>query len=138
MERAKTKSRHPHRHPCRHRHLGQHRHSGRHRRPGRLAAIVAALVLAAGVWGWAPPAAANDEATFVAVYNAAVAARKAAAKAGYEWRDTKKLLRQARKLAEKGKLEEAIALADRAKRQGELGLMQAEEQDAVWRAAVVK
>ena len=124
MERATTRRRH--RHPCRH----WHRH--------RFAATVAALVLATGVWGWAPPAAANDEATFVDTYNAAVAARKAAAKAGYEWRDTKKLLRQARKLAEKGKLEEAIALADRAKRQGELGLMQAEEQDAVWRAAVVK
>lgn len=138
MERAKTRRRYPHRHPCRH--SGQHRrqHPHRHRHSGRLAATVAALVLAAGVWGWAPPAAANDEATFVAVYNAAVAARKAAAKAGYEWRDTKKLLRQARKLAEKGKLEEAIALANRAKRQGELGLVQAEEQEAVWRAAVVK
>ena len=110
-----------------------------HRRPPhRLAATVAALVLAAGVWGWAPPAAANDEATFVAVYNAAVATRKAAAKAGYEWRDTKKLLRRARKLAEKGKLEQAIALANQAKRQGELGLVQAEEQEAAWRAAVVK
>ena len=122
MERVTTRSRH--RHPPQH--------------PHWFAAAVAALVLAAGVWGWAPPAAANDEATFVDVYNAAVAARKAAAKAGYEWRDTKKLLRQARKLAEKGKLEEAIALANRAKRQGELGLMQAEEQEAVWRAAVVK
>lgn len=110
----------------------------RHRRPRQLAAAVAALVLAAGVWGWAPPAAANDEATFVDVYNAAVAARKAAAEAGYEWRDTKKLLRQARKLAEKGEFEKAVALANRAKRQGELGLVQAEEQEAAWRAAVVK
>ena len=109
----------------------------RHRHPSRLAAA-AAVVLAAGVWGWAPPAAANDEATFVDVYNAAVAARKAAAKVGYEWRDTKKLLRQARKLAEKGKFEKAVVLANRAKRQGELGLMQAEEQEAVWKAAVVK
>ena len=119
MERATTKRRH--RHPC-----------------GPVAAAAAAVGLAVGVWGWAPPAAANDEATFVAAYNAAVAARKAAAKVGYEWRDTKKLLRQARKLAEKGKLEKAIVLANQAKRQGELGLMQAEEQEAAWRAAVVK
>ena len=109
----------------------------RHRYPRGLTAV-AALVLAAGVWGSAPPATANDEATFVDTYNAAVAARKAAAKAGYEWRDTKKLLRQARKLAEKGEFEKAVALATRAKRQGELGLMQAEEQEAVWREAVVK
>ena len=111
----------------------------RYGRPRRLAATAAAaIVLAAGIWGWAPSATANDEATFVDVYRAAVAARKAAAKAGYEWRDTKKLLREARKLAEKGEFEEAIELASRAKRQGELGLMQAEEQEAVWRAAVVK
>ena len=110
----------------------------RHRHPRGLVAAVAGLVLAAGVWGSAPPAAANDEATFVDAYNAAVAARKAAAKAGYEWRDTRKLLREARKLAEQGKLEQAIALANRAKRQGELGLAQAEEQEAAWRAAVVK
>ena len=109
----------------------------RHRHPRGLAAA-AAVVLAVGAWGWAPSATANDEATFVDVYNAAVAARKAAAEAGYEWRDMKKLLRQARKLAKKGELEKAIELANRAKRQGELGLIQAEEQEAVWRAAVVK
>ena len=53
---------------------------------------------------------------------------KAVAEVGYEWRDTKKLLRQARKLAKKGEFEKAVALAIRAKRQGELGVMQAEEQ----------
>ena len=74
----------------------------------------------------------------MAAYEAAVAARKAAVEVGYEWRDTKKLLRQARKLAKKGEFENAVALANRAKRQGELGVMQAEEQEAVWRAAVVK
>ena len=111
---------------------------GRHGHPRRLGATAAAVVLATGVWGWAPPAPANDEATFIAAYEAAVAARKAAAEVGYEWRDMKTLLRQARKLAKKGKFEKAITLANRAKRQGELGVMQAEEQEAVWRAAVVK
>ena len=110
----------------------------RHGRPRRLAATAAAVVLAAGAWGWAPLAPANDEATFVAAYTAAVAARKAAAEVGYEWRDMKKLLRQARKLAKKGEFEEAVELANRARRQGELGVMQAEEQEAVWRAAVVE
>ena len=74
----------------------------------------------------------------MAAYAAAVAARKAAVEVGYEWRDTKKLLRQARKLAKKGEFENAVALANRAKRQGDLGVMQAEEQEAVWRAAVVE
>ena len=112
--------------------------SRRHGHPRRLAATAAAVVLAAGAWGWASPAPANDEATFMAAYAAAVAARKAAAELGYEWRDTKTLLRQARKLAKKGEFEKAVALANRVRRQGELGVMQAEEQEAVWRAAVVE
>ena len=110
----------------------------RYGRPRRLAATAAAVVLAAGAWGWAPPAPANDEVTFMAAYEAAVAARKAAVEVGYEWRDTKKLLRQARKLAKKGEFENAVALANRAKRQGELGVMQANEQETAWRAMVVK
>ena len=56
----------------------------RYGRPRRLAATAAAVVLAAGAWGWAPPAPANDEATFMAAYEAAVAARKAAVEVGYE------------------------------------------------------
>ena len=109
-----------------------------HGHPRRLAATAAAVVLAAGAWGWAPHAPANDEATFKSAFAAAVEAWKAAAEVGYEWRDTKKMLRQARKLAKKGEFGKAVVLANRAKRQGELGVMQAEEQEAVWRAAVVE
>ena len=34
---------------------------------------------------------------------------------GYEWRDTKKMLKSAKKLADKGKFDKAIALANKAK-----------------------
>ena len=104
----------------------------------RFAVSVAAAVLAAGAWGWAPHSRASDEETFKAAYSDAAAARKAVRKAGYEWRDTKKILRQARKLAKKGEYEKAVELAHRARRQAELGLIQAEEQESAWKEAVLK
>ena len=102
------------------------------------AAAVAAAALAVGAWGWAPPVPASDEATFKAAFDAALVARRAAAEAGFEWRDTRKMLRQARNLARKGEYAKAVELANRARRQGELGQIQAEEQEAAWRAAVLK
>ena len=108
------------------------------RRRRRFAVTMAAAGLALGTWGWAPHAWASDEATFKSAYEAAAAARKAARKAGFEWRDTKKMLRQARKLAKKGEFAKGIELANRAKRHSELGLIQAEEQASAWREAVLK
>lgn len=62
---------------------------------------------------------------------AAEAARKKAASVGGEWRDTAKLIKEAEGLAKSGKFEESIALATKAKRQGELGYEQAiREKDA--------
>ena len=104
----------------------------------RFAVSVAAAALAVGVWGWAPHSRASDEETFKAAYAAAAAARKAVVQAGFEWRDTRTLLREARKLAKKGEYAKAVQLANRARRQGELGLIQAEEQESAWRASVVK
>jgi hypothetical protein len=49
---------------------------------------------------------------------AAEAAQKAAAKVGYEWRDTGKMIKQAKKLAKEGKTADAIKLAKRAEEQG--------------------
>ena len=99
-----------------------------------LAAGVAAVVLACG----APHAPASDEATYQAAFDAALAARRAAAEAGFEWRDTRKMLRQARGLAKKGEYAKAVELANRARRQGELAVMQAREQEAAWRAEVLR
>ena len=113
-------------------------HFSRHERRRLVAASVAAAALAIGAWGWAPTVPASDEATFKAAYEAAVAARKTAAEAGFEWRDIKKMLRQARKLAKKGEYAKAVELANQVKRQGELGLIQAQEQEAAWGAAVLR
>ena len=107
--------------------------SGRRR---LLAAAVVAAALATGVWP--SLASADDAGAFKAAYESAEAARKAAAEVGFEWRDTKKMIRLAKKLAEKGEYARAIRLADRARRQGELGVMQAREQETAWKAAVVK
>ena len=103
-----------------------------------VAVSLAAAALVAGAWGWSPHAWASDEATSKAAYEAAAAARKAVRKAGFEWRDTRKMLRQARKLAKKGEYAKAVELANRAKRQSELGLIQAKEQESAWEAAVLK
>lgn len=99
---------------------------------------LAAAVFAAGAWGFAPHAGAADEAAFVAAYNAAAAARKAVRKAGFEWRDLRTMLRETKKLGKKGEYEKAIELANRARRQAELGLIQAREQESAWEAEVLK
>ena len=99
---------------------------------------LAAAVLAAGAWGFAPHARASDEATFIAAYNAAAKARKAVRKAGFEWRDLRTLLRESKKLGKKGEYEKAVELANRARRQAEFGLIQAEEEESAWKEAVLK
>ena len=104
--------------------------------PLRRLLVVAVAALAAGVWP--PGAPADDAATFDAAFEAAVEARAAAVEAEFEWRDTKKLLRQSLKLAEKGEYGKAIRLANRARRQGELALQQAREQETAWREMVLK
>ena len=108
----------------------------RHRNTPRGFLTAATAALAVGVW--AASVAANDEATFNAAYQAGVAARKAAAEVGFEWRDTRKMLKKAKKLAAKGEYEQAVELANRAKRQGELGVTQAAEQETAWKGAVLK
>ena len=108
-----------------------------HRRRWMVVSLAAAA-FAIGAWGFAPHARASDEATFVAAYNAAAKARKAVRKAGYEWRDLRTLLRESKKLGKKGEYEKAIELANRAKRQAELGMIQAGEQESAWEAAVLK
>ncbi|HGG59789.1 MAG TPA: SoxXA-binding protein [Gammaproteobacteria bacterium] len=66
--------------------------------------------------------------TVMAALEAANAARKKAASVDGEWRDTGKLIKKAKALAEKGKTAEAIKLAKKAQQQGELGYAQAKAQ----------
>lgn len=56
------------------------------------------------------------------------AARKKAASVDGEWRDTGKMIKKAKALAEKGDFSAAIKLAGKARRQGELGYDQAVSQ----------
>jgi hypothetical protein len=56
---------------------------------------------------------------------AAEAARKKASSVGGEWRDTGKFIKEAEDLAKSGDFAAAIALADKARRQGEMGYEQA-------------
>ena len=103
--------------------------------------LLATAVVAAAFMAGAPCATASeadDAEAFKAAYEAGKAARKAAAAVGFEWRDTKKMLRQANKLAEKGEYRKAIELANKARRQGEHGVAQAREQETAWKEAVLK
>ena len=59
------------------------------------------------------------------VIHEAEKAVKMARKAGFEWRDSGKILKQADKAAAEGNVEKAISLAMRAKQQGEAALAQA-------------
>ena len=79
-----------------------------------------------------------DEKSFNASYEAAEAARKKAASVKYEWRDTAKILKQAKKAADKGDYETAEKLANKARMQGEMAVAQAKEQEQLWPTAVVK
>jgi rhodanese-related sulfurtransferase len=89
-----------------------------------LAAVLLAGIPATAVWS-------ADKAEVEKAIAAADEARKKAASAGGEWRDTGKFIKEAQKLAEEGKLDEALKLAEKAKRQGELGYEQAmNEKDA--------
>ncbi len=67
-----------------------------------------------------------------ASYDAAVVAAKSsiktAKKANYEWRDSGKILKKADKAAKSGDFEKATKLANKAKRQGELALIQSKDQ----------
>lgn len=47
---------------------------------------------------------------------------------GGEWRDTHKFIKKAKAAAKKGNMEKAITLAKKAKKQGELGFKQANEE----------
>jgi len=65
-------------------------------------------------------------------YNAAVAdakkSLKTADKANFEWRDSGKILKNADKAAKAGDFSVATKLANKAKRQGDLALVQSKQQ----------
>lgn len=66
----------------------------------------------------------------------AEAARKQAAAAGFEWRDTSKIIAKAREADAKGDKAKAERLASEAKAQSELAVSQSKQQATNWRNAV--
>ncbi len=81
---------------------------------------------------------AADRAAFNAAFAAAEKERNAAGAVGFEWRDTRKMLKRAISLAEKGDFDKAIALAKQAEEQGKDGQAQAALQAKVWKDFVIK
>lgn len=65
-------------------------------------------------------------------------ARKKAASVGYEWRDTRKLIKQAKKALKANQLKKALSLAKQAKFQGNAAYEQSQEIAKSWQNAVPK
>ena len=68
----------------------------------------------------------------------AEAARHQAAELHVEWLETHSLIEQARKEAGLGHYEKAMALADKARQQGELAVEQYERESEAWQRRVVR
>ena len=68
----------------------------------------------------------------------AEAARHRAAELRVEWLATRSLIEQARQEAGLGNYENAVALADKARQQGELAIAQYERESEAWQQRVVR
>lgn len=90
--------------------------------------ISAGILAAALVVGIPLTARSDDKADFEKAIASAEDARKKAASVGGEWRDTGKFLKQAEATAKEGEYAKAMELAEKAKKQGELGYEQAMSQ----------
>ena len=64
--------------------------------------------------------------------------RASAAAAGFEWRKTAELLREARQRHQAGEAQQASQLLHQARTQAELALRQAEYEAEAWRKRVVR
>ena len=91
-------------------------------------AIAISLLLATGSVN------ANEE--FNAAWDAADARRMDAAAIGYEWRDTGKILGQAKAAAEEGDIESAMKLVAKAHEQSEDAIAQQAREADLWQARV--
>lgn len=80
--------------------------------------------------------AADTDASFNAAWQDAEEARLHAAALGHEWRDTQKMLENAKALAAEGKHEQAMALVEHAKMEGKRAVEQAKQQALIWQDAV--
>ena len=96
--------------------------------------IVASALLLAGVMTGLPAAFAGDD--FAAAWDAADAKRKEASTIGYEWRDTGKMLKEAKTEAEAGNKEKAMKLVAKAMEQSADAIAQEARESELWAARV--
>jgi len=73
----------------------------------------------------------SDNAEFKNLVEEAADAIEQAADVGGEWRDSRTILQSAKDEAQKGNIEKAMQLAKLAKAQGEMGFIQAKEQEKI-------
>lgn len=73
---------------------------------------------------------------FTAAWDAAEAKRQEAAGVGYEWRDTKKMLKKAKEEAEAGNTEAAMKLVAQAHEESEDAIAQQAREASLWQARV--
>ena len=99
---------------------------------------IIALALLLVVGGPLAVAAEDQKAQYQQLYQDAEAVRQQAADAGYEWRDTEKMLEVSQHAAASGDYTVAIQLAEDAKQQGELAVQQSKEQAEVWQDFVIE
>ncbi|MGI9318810.1 MAG: SoxXA-binding protein [bacterium] len=73
---------------------------------------------------------------FAAAWDAADAKRQEAAAVGYEWRDTKKMLKKAKEQAEAGETDAAMKLVAKAHEESSDAIAQAARESTIWQARV--
>ncbi len=108
------------------------------------AVITFALIIGISLAGCSPSAdedamepGASDAGAYEVAYSAAEAAIKEADDKGHAWTTTAALLAASRQAADNGDFDQAIELANEAKRHGELASAQADFESEAWRERVV-
>ncbi len=86
----------------------------------------------------APVPSADPAVTFMAAWDAADAKRQEAAAVGYEWRDTKKMLKKAKAEFEAGNTEMAMKLVTQAREEAEDGIAQEMRESTAWTSRVIQ
>ena len=100
-------------------------------------AIILLVSLFGAVWLHQAYAGESKE-QFEQVYSLAEAARKEASALGHEWRDTRKLLKRAKRASKNNHFGKALALAQQAHQQSLQAIEQAQYEAKHWQAAVPK
>ena len=90
-----------------------------------LLSLLAAGFMLTGCSGYSTKSASNED--YQKSLNEAVIVLDNAQKSGFEWRDSRDILKDAEKAAKDGDFAMAIELISKAKRQGELALIQAQK-----------